>query len=537
MLDHISVLFEFSGTLMEPVDSVRNMLKQLNPWNDPFVDRLHMLVHAAQRDWNARNGEFKTHYWDMLPAEDRLVAEAESAWLEDCIHDLIALRANYICQTYLLPDWESDPEAFCDSIVAGIPAARKAIAMAQAHDAEAFARADSRGQAIATDTDYWIRFVQNGAALQLMPISHPATVNDFNVVTQPVGGEREYTRQFLRVPATEREASFLRRIRTVVNPVCFELATSWGTLLDELVRHGDQRNKITGVQGNQHKLLINDDIPLPNASTWLGWFQHCGLAFRGLTVTEMREWKRICGFIPTHILTYTPPLMPMSMEHRSGSPIIGGEDSNIKTSLPSRSKGHARHLDSNRIDYGRWTVRTVLLNQNNAMQVVREEIADNNAHGLAIHERHLITLPNGISTASTYLTERVHMNVLLDSMSSEEAKQVTTPISTPESQNEGMQYWLWHLAQRTLAGPWESLSRFYGLHFRFDSDSHGKAALEDWEEAFMSEALRFISLNRRQRMRYLIDGLEQGNAYFRTPSRVVTVKRGGATQRFDFTGL
>lgn len=507
-----------------------HFLQELNPWNDPVIDMLQLMRLTAQREWNARNGRFKRGYWDRLPIADQLLAEAESDYLSDFIHSTIyyeLLRKS----EFLDAEQERFEKAGDEAFITFYHEVREGVnEMAKAYDST-FGKGDPKHNY--TTRDHAKRLVQSEATYLLFPPDHPSHSIEAKIeraVVDDTGPERTY---LIRLPL-ERETDWLRDWRTWVGPKQELLRISHVMLMNDFTKKLEF-NELDGASAKKHLLLTNSQVPMPTLDNILGWWQYCGVSCRRLTQGESYGISRWAGFMPGWIMTYIPPMMPMSKEHLAGGGIMDSHSAG-DFSLTAKSKGHKRDPE-NRIQYGHWQVRTVVFNREQIETVASEQFDSLLTNKMGFADRHAETLPN-VRAPSSLLTRGEHNLFLLgEGLDDEKAGMLWSSVADPHMHQEHEERYFPRFHRSSAGDSWFSLSKFMGVHVRFDYDNFGTIALTDWYNEFNSIMQQYSYMTHAQRKAIEFQKIIQLQAEIRKPANVAAIKRGSNTVTFDFSLL
>lgn len=529
MLNRVASLADISLKL-HGMKFTQEFLEEMNPWDDPVIDMCQIIRLMAQREWNARKGRFLKGYWNRLPVQDQLLAEAEAEYLSDLAwsmryYELIRKRDKYLA---------TDLEKF-DKEFETLPSFINKIKVQAAETASYIQqRLDSGDELNYTNHDHMTRLVQVSASMALFPPNHPVHGIEQQLEhIQLDAFSAEHT--YMRETALGREADWLRTWRERIAPKQEQLRVGFmimmGYFTDML-----PRNELEGATAQKHLLLTNAQIPKPTFGSFDGWWQYCGIHARRLNATEAKSLSNWAGFVPEWIMTYVPPLMPKSKEHLAGG--APDQSSDSQHSLTARSKGHTRD-EEKRIQYGHWVARTVLLDRNGNTSLVAAEHFDSmNDQKMGFAERAIGTIPNVQSPSQLIAKGRISDFYLLDGLNQEEASMLWSYVADPELEVEMEESFIPRFKRGTVGDPWFSLSKFYGVHLRFDFDNWGTIALRDWCAAFERAAMEaFMQPNLASRLGYLIHDVAVLQHRVRKPAHEVAVKKGHTNLRFDMSML
>jgi hypothetical protein len=532
VLSDFHFTFDYDFWIERPLLGIQADLKAQNPWNDPFIDELDLLRLSLLRDWNMRNGDYWRAYWAKLPVDDQLIAEDESNWLYAQIMNVEAIRRHYEFDV-LLPLEAKKLEDIERDIGKHVWAARQWTLNLNRSMQEAIDATPNMLHLLPADRA--TRLVQFHGLHSLLHYNNPAHGIESELMIHPVVSEHKRT--LLPVAPKPREAESLRIWRDRLHPIQAQLYHGWSGLMMDLDALKDDANELTGAGAKQHVLYSNDRIPQPDKASILGWYQLCNVATRRLNRQERIANEQLCGFTPQWITTYINPLMPMTKEHLAQG-LVATDDSHSLFSLPAKSRGHLRVGETNRIEYGYWRARTVLFNKTRFYTVVDESLDSMDTAALAIHERHLDTLPAMRSTVHDVAVGRVNQMFLCDGLTGEDAKRINSLITDPYmNQQIPANIFFYGFESPSILFPWASLSKFMGVHLRFDQQMGGAIALATWGLKYQELLQWAVYATQAERQIPQFTRVTRLMKNLRSPETIAEVTVGGVKQRFDITDL
>ena len=484
--------------------------QEQNPSDDEFIGRLQLMRFNLLRQIWIRNDNAQRKYWRYMPRVEQLTAQAECEAYESLHADLFALEMRRNVELGLQSGIN-----YLDSLISDRNAFAAFNKLRLGHMQRQATMDSMRSSALESGALILPGNVQRaviglGTMTQLFPLNHPTAVNEYNSLIHP--DETTDDLPWIPQPSTPEQIEQLTQWRELAVPVQYSAVTSFEFLCQDIAMAAVDHNVLSGQLRASHMMLINDKIPLPSLATFHGWASHSVIAFRSLIHRETMRFARLSGGTPTHIMTYLAPNMPMTKEHASGN-LITTDDSHTDHSLPTRNTAHLRD-SRGRVSHGIWRVSTVLLDSANVdfvHRVADEDLLDGGRAGLSLHESHCDMLPNAEETEIMFLYGGLqNRDVFLDGMHISLTNLIQSPVMNPfmhgmyrMRHNFQMTRVIWDIAYR-------ALSKFYGLHFRFDSSDLGEEALHQWQTAFESAASQWIASTAQERTTAYFDRVYAG---------------------------
>jgi len=518
-------------------DSGRAWLKEWNPWNDEFIDELLTLRLNLQRELFTRAGRYKRQYWESLPVTDQLIAEAEAEWLAEQVWQTYEIQWAYTLDMYLgqdiamLEGYIANPKEWIRVFQKASKEHKTSIDFLS----RMTNKAESANMRTYTTADMLKRMIQFGAISSLVQQDTLIAANEQEMMFTPVdeGSAGERLKFFTQLDA--RMHRYLRMHRNHIAPRQAQLRLGRAAMLHDFFGAAN-RNELQGAAAKDHILLSNRNIPLPTLNSIQGWWQYAGVVIRKLTGVEGKAFAFMIpgGWRPDYVMTYVPPLMPMTKEHLShGSADSTGD---ISWSLPFRSKGHTRDSEG-RIQYGMWQARTSLISTSGNLiaRVINENLQHLSISRLSYHEGHMATMPS-IKSSAQLLALR-HGARFWPAISNSDTSMIQTCVADPNFAEPTTTYPILDLNQ-PVHYTWASLSKFSGVHLRFDQTPEGIEALEAWCDEFETMVGIMIRAPHIEFIRLAMQTAVQVTGDIRVEgSRVTHKNKDGSSATFDFGSL
>lgn len=524
----ITTPIDYFSAMQIATPMMTDMLKEWNPSDDPVLDSFSMLMLNLQRELAARRGRFEKGYWRMLPLEDQLFAEAEANWLEESIRDVAVASRMYSLSKIEPVDKDFDDKSFIAAIQIGKETVREQTKFINAYYEEIGHRENAF-----LDSDMARRIVENDAVLSLVPGDLPIAQNEATLMRVRPNEQTDVFRLYA-VP-TQREAETLRYYRDVVGPIRGEFIESLSNVLAQC-----QLSSITGNQDKTKKaippmILYDHDVPVPSQSSWLGWFQACGVAFRKLSGAEQIRIGYWFQGNPQYIITYVPPFMPRTHEHMTGGQVVANNAGDASWSLSSRSKYHVRDSHG-QIDYGIWSARTSVLGEDKhgfkSMPVLNHNFDSMDVSRMSMHESALDTL-NLRSTIHDWVVGDFSKTVGFENLRGKTARTLTNGLIRPDIGGMTQAFNVFGIGDDPVILPMAAMASNWDIHFRFGDFN----ALITWSMAFEQQAWWFANTARGQRRPLYMHELVHRLYNIRNPGKFSHFNKGGVNTVFDLKSL
>lgn len=488
-------------------DEWQKLSKELNITNDERIERIQLMRFNVLRQHRMRDAKLKRLYWDRLNDNEQLIAEAEREYFSSLYKDLFALEMMILDSEYLDMDLESFDH---DKMVKGVHENKLLL--------------DLPNHLSPIDIEYNISesFIPHTAVAA--NTYNESLIRPSEVIAFPFIPKRTT----ITANATTHSL-WLNRL----GPLQQRITTSTQRWHQELL---ESDNALSGAGSKGRTLLVNTAIPLVNDMTFLAWFSASGIGLRGLEPKESVHNQRMCGFYPTHQLTFMLPMLPATKEHRNGGGIMG-DDSHTDHSLTSKSGAHKR-LESGALLHGLWLARTVFMNtEGYTHEVATTRIQDANIRGVAIQTTHNSMIGSYYHMPDRFYTARRNYDQFLYGMDWEEAKRLTGWIMDPWMVQPHPMPFLHAMQLLPFDVTYRGIGKFMRVHFRFDDDMLGQAAANDWIESFTSACARYISMTESEVSRVEFEtALKIQNYAAASPKVVEKVNRVGK-HKYDLTSL
>lgn len=431
--------------------------QEWNPWGSESIARLQLMRFNLMRSCALYDDDMRRLYWNHLPYEDQLFAEAQYDYYR-IQHDIVATR-----------EIEALQSLYLDSEAELLDANWKPIT-----DKILKQRQQSSFYRDITYEDWMRGMIRLDAPYALMPPSIPAVSLYQRALLQP--GRFNEPTTFLFNPAPQ----FYREWRNKQAYTQMNLLISSQMWAYEIAGVFN-RNKLQGVAAKNRILLTNGAIPIPNRATFLAWFAACGIGAERVTPEDAKALERMCGFNPEMLFTYLIPMIPRTKEHGLGR-VIGTDDSHADHSLPSRSQGHLRD-EYGAIHYGVWAVRSVLLGRNGRHMVMHNDFIDAHSGNSYLYQaKQMIPW-----TKQYHLAGRSKLDALFNL---EKLQLVTTHLMDPfQARNDPLN--LLEYGVRYVDLGMRAIAKQLNIHFRFDD----LELIADWCSAFEQSALWHMHAN------------------------------------------
>lgn len=424
----------------------------LNPWADPFIDRLNLLIYNLKRQAWVRSPEVVDYFFQRFTWQYQAQIMAEHEYYMDQIERFINIRRAYVWDFYL------------------------------SHDVDSFMDMKSNGdwaKGYATpEPDELPYFYLDQSIYRDVLESFEWKCNAFwgSVLNQ--FKEREGKHKQLE---SSRYSGIAKMTASPLVPWESIIHDHFNHLLFEFAQAARTENLLEGIAAKQRGFLRNGSIPLPNRHTILGWYALCGLDF--FPCESNRKDKE-------HWLSYILPCLPMTLEHNVGN-TIPGDDSDSDHSLGYKSSAHDRTAYG-RIRHGRWECDNVLLLDSHG--------AGGNATPYLVARREI---RHGGLTGGELVNQSINMLPYVKPGKRQPWSHVRGPIADPNLAS-------YHPIQMTRLSEtfdvgFRSLSKWHRIHMQFTDDEMGALAATEWRQAFESELMRFIHLNQTEVLQTIFD--------------------------------
>lgn len=427
----------------------------LNPWADPFIDRLNLLIYNLKRQAWVRSPEVVKYFFQRFRWEYQAQIMAEHDYYMEQVERFINIRRAYIFDFYLMREADS----FMDAKTSGDWA---------------------KGYAT-PEPDEMPYLYQHQSIWRDVLIGFEWKVSSF--YNKPLNEFKEINEQGKEI-VPSRYMGLKRHDFSHIVPWESIIHDHFNHLLYEFAQVAEDSNSLEGVAAKQRAFLKNGLIPLPNQHTILGWYALCGHQFFKIQTTSVMD----VGL--GHFLCYSLPCLPMTLEHSVGN-AIPGDDSDSDQSLSYKSAAHDRTAYG-RIKHGRWESDSVLLLDSG---------------GAGVHpERNLIarrSIKNGTVTAAELIESALNMLPIRISGKSPEWSHVWSPIPDPNLASYNPLQ-MTHTRETFDVGM-RALAKWHRLHMAFTDDEIGALAAVEWRTAFESELLAFIKRNQTEVLQTVFD--------------------------------
>lgn len=344
-----------SGILNDiPLSKIAPLARSLNAATDSrIVEYLRRQRHQLTQEVVALSpvGVWQ-HYWnEMRSAADRVMAEALCHEYVRLIHEMEAIERIYSMSSL------ADANEYFDKLSADskkIAKIRKPVPKPLALGIDMQPERFNNLMAGIASVVLNVGFAPNAVMTDMLDVVQspkPEAVSPLERLYPPqhilanYRGEAE-SRRIIKVGhdylAARHSSSAKRTI----------LSMSDNILSHELEIVGKEKNALQGIAAKSRVLLLDSNIPVPNAVTAPAWFERVGIYWAELRPSAQLRLFQQWGRNLTHAACYLVPAMPATAEHRN----MGGlqdQSTHADHSLPMRSAGHARRL-SGAIDYGCW---------------------------------------------------------------------------------------------------------------------------------------------------------------------------------------
>lgn len=513
-------------------ESVQQFVHRFNPWKDELLSRMLLTRFNVLRQIHLRDQDMRSMYWRRLDIEDQLLAEAEYHEYVRIYSLLFEAECEYVIEKYLPREI-----ALLDAIIADPKLLVKFASLVKDGDelevlrAKIFASSDDS----VTPLEQSRRIIRGGLTIHLIPTSYLENIAYAQSLHLP---NINPPATILPLPLTPIERAQVTRWRNTIAQVQVDIIASSDNLLRELALAGFKNSPLKKPYSDRHILLENQFVPHPTLSTFAAWFSICGIAYRGLQRNEQAAWTRLCGWPPTHILTYQLPALPTTKEH-GGVGIGAGDDSQSDHSLPGRNSAHDR-TEGGRIVQGLYVVRTVLLGSGDGTShvVADSELRSAGDSAMSYHHSHLDMLPWAADTDELWRRGGVHnLDVFTHGLKLSESKHIKTMLYDPYLSTMTNPLSIhWPAERFALDIPFRSMSRFFGLHMRFSGSSEGRIHAATWTLSFDEVAQQYAAATREElNTAYFEAALETQNAEFGIAPVEKLSK--GRQVRFDLSSL
>lgn len=407
----------------------------LNPWADPLVERLNLLIFNLKRQVWARSPELQDHFHHQYGILHQAVIRAEFEYYLDELCRYMNILNAYVWDHYL----KADIDSFMDS---------KIDASWASHSFPPDSLPDSYNfPAIYTDN---------------LDSFEPKSAQFYS---RRIRAQKDYKPDRPLPDMTHSRIQFTY----ATNPLESLVHDSFNHLLFEFAQSEDS-NLLTGIAAKSRLVLSNGGIPVPNRCTILGWLALCA-----------HDLMSIPNEPGMHMLTYTLPCMPMTQEHVLRAP-IPGEDSGADHSLGYKSAAHDRDVYG-RIKHGLWESSSVLVD------LARRD--SNNGVGDLIARR---IVQDGRESARHTVDAALQMLPRRLKLKTNQLHEILGPLGDPHM----AAYAPMPLFPARAGWPapfdvgFRSLSRWHRVHLRFDDDEVGTLAATEWKQTFEREVVEYL---------------------------------------------
>jgi len=503
----ISHPYDAAATALEifTTNTWRDIESHLNPWDDTDLQVLINARFAARVMKTTRSAEYFPLYWNHLPIEDQLVAQAEYSYYADLESHYMHLIRTYVWREYFLPNEKMlmtrfDKEFASGKLADGMLALRKQRLKNELTH-QAYLRNLSRNGETAGELPLdWLssRFA---SFLHLIPLTHPGMGTITQYLKQGIDANGEpklMLTPILRPPYSEQSAYQLRVYRERGAAMQVEMTMSASLLFFDFRRAGRKSNQLKGKLAKTNMLLTDENIPVPGVETFLGWLGIAGLSFMQFNRPVRLKGRGGVAHTYTHALTYVSPAMPVTPDHLNHGAVAfsvgagtGADESFSSHSLAYRSPVHRKDSNGD-IDHGYSFIETMLLDAegDSPPHFVAADLTQNTAdQPRVVVMRHMQGVMD-ISLRS--LQDMQIMSRLMGGFGYSYAL-LSASFFDPWSDGTELLPSTWGVG--TLDGTadtgYRSLSRFLGIHVRLDS----QAAHREWSSAMVSAATEWLRLD------------------------------------------
>lgn len=469
-----------------------------NPWNDPVIDSYILLRFALHREYQARDRESNDLYWRFMSREAEGIAEAERDMFADLLGLVFEAECKYIESTYLDKELESlDVDKLASKL----------------------------RQRVESDTDIHHQHERVrsrfGITRFMLP---PDFLGHQRYNEQLLGQSLDKSEPVVVRPIREVTKQFLRKWTDSTSYLYSEIMMSTRLMHQELIRTGEEKNSLSGPSARSRRLLVNQNIPLPTLTTFLGWYGLVGFRWDKLSKGASIALEKIVGHRPETLITFQVPLLPITREHQGGfGASIAQEDAHSNHSLSARNPAHIRD-HYGRILHGYYVVVTAAIGNGAPVSLVTSQIQGADINPRAIAAEHESVIPrSAVEYEGTVITKGLDDNMRFGMLGI---------LSNPwmASPHELRLPYEWAIYGTTgFDTPFRCLSRWHGTMFRMDSIE----AIQNWIDAFLNAANQWYTLTPAARSELYFKAVQQD--WTRSGPHVVTPKSGKG--RFDLSSL
>lgn len=463
-----------------------------NPTNDPWITELQWLRFTVLRAIKLRDSTAWRFHWRHMDTKQQIIIEAELneyMWLYE---NLYRIEMDYIYENL-----EKNAKAITAYIDSG--ALLKDITWGKIEP--------DTSNPDATDMHVATLEITNAMSSQTLLYNDDIYIDFTNTHIDRIKQIREEW----------KPADYAAMRRWFDKGIRYEQETdsSMVSLFYDLHNHQDQ-NQLGG-KGDR-LLLVNHGIPKPKLSTFVAWFQLCGVNFERLTLDEQLYFR--VGFEPTHRFVFVLPHLPMTKEHKQGGS-YGTDDSDASHSLPFKSAGH-RRTPEGLLDHGIWESYYALVGPEGSKII-----------SMGIQP----TMKNRGRALLAYYDEIVPRKRVsyFDPEIFYDRELVSSGLYDPDS-NDLRALSLAYQYDRPIDTGMRSFARFKKIHFRFDLDPVGLAASNAWTEQFLNIAQAYLNSNFQDRFKLYYRDAFDGERNRSTDVLYKTGKKGNVF-RIDFGNL